>query len=130
MGANRVRRIPADERVEGPPTPGMIREQAVDSERMWAGVLRTEPGAVSGWHHHADYESSIYVLSGVVRMEFGPGGAETFDALPGDFVFVPPSAIHRESNPTGEPADAVVVRSGSGESIVNVEGPGAEDVSG
>jgi uncharacterized RmlC-like cupin family protein len=58
-----------------------------------------------------------------MRMEFGPGGAETFDAIPGDFVFVPRSAIHRESNPTDEPADAVVVRSGRGESIVNVEGP-------
>ena len=123
MGEARVRRIPPDERVEGPPTTGMIREQAVASERMWAGLLRTEPGMVSGWHHHADYESSIYVLSGLMRMEFGPGGAETFDAMPGDFVFVPRRAIHRESNPTDEPADAVVVRSGRGESIVNVEGP-------
>ena len=123
MGEARVRRIPPDERVEGPPTTGMIREQAVASERMWAGLLRTEPGMVSGWHHHADYESSIYVLSGLMRMEFGPGGAETFDAMPGDFVFVPRSAIHRESNPTDEPANAVVVRSGRGESIVNVEGP-------
>ena len=123
MGEARVRRIPPDERVEGPPTTGMIREQAVASERMWAGLLRTEPGMVSGWHHHADYESSIYVLSGLMRMEFGPGGAETFDAMPGDFVFVPRRAIHRESNPTDEPADAVVVRSGSGESIVNMDGP-------
>jgi len=123
MDESMVRRIPPDEHVEGPPTPGMTRKQAVASERMWAGFLRTEPGMVSGWHHHADHESAIYVLSGVLRMDFGPGGTETFDAGPGDFVFVPRAAVHRESNPTDDPADAVVVRSGTGESVVNVEGP-------
>jgi uncharacterized RmlC-like cupin family protein len=103
----------------------MNREEAIFSDRMWAGFLRTDPGMVSGWHHHADYESAIYVLSGVLRMEFGRAGGETFDATPGDFIHVPRGAVHRESNPTDAPADAVVVRSGSGESVVNVEGPAA-----
>ena len=118
-----LRRIPPGDRVTGPPTAGMNREEAISSDRMWAGFVRTDPGMVSGWHHHADYESAIYVLSGVVRMEFGPGGGETFDATPGDFIHVPRGAVHRESNPTDAPADAVVVRSGTGESVVNVEGP-------
>jgi uncharacterized RmlC-like cupin family protein len=26
-------------------------------------VVRTEPGMVSGWHHHGEYETVIYVLS-------------------------------------------------------------------
>ncbi|HXF36686.1 MAG TPA: cupin domain-containing protein [Actinomycetota bacterium] len=118
-----MRRIGRDERVDGPSTPGMDRFTALDSARLWAGGARTDPGSVSGWHHHGDHESVIYVLSGALRMEFGPGGTETFDAGPGDFVFVGRGEIHREANPTDGPADLIVVRAGSGPSVVNVEGP-------
>jgi uncharacterized RmlC-like cupin family protein len=123
MDDTQMRRITRQERIDGPPTPGMDRFTAVASDRMWAGGARTEPRMVSGWHHHGDHESAIYVLSGALRMEFGPGGTETFDAGPGDFIFVPRGAIHRESNPTDEPADIVVVRAGEGGSVFNVEGP-------
>ena len=118
-----VRRIRPGERVEGPSTAGMVRSQAVASERMWAGLVRTEPGMVSGWHHHGDHESTIFVVSGTLHMEFGPGGGEAFDAEPGDFVYVPEGVVHREGNPSDEPADIVVVRSGTGESVFNVDGP-------
>jgi uncharacterized RmlC-like cupin family protein len=80
---------------------------------------------VSGWHHHGDHETVIYVLTGSLRMEFGSGGAETVEAAPGDFLHVPRGAVHREANPSAEPADIVVVRAGRGESTVNVEGPPA-----
>jgi len=118
-----VRRIRASERVEGPVTPGMTRSQAVETEAMWVGLARTEPGMVSGWHHHGDHESAIYVVSGMLRMEFGPGGGEAFDAGPGDFVYVGREAVHREGNPSDEPADIVVVRAGTGGSVINVNGP-------
>jgi uncharacterized RmlC-like cupin family protein len=123
MAEHGVRRISPHERVEGPSTPGMTRFQAVETDRMWVGQARTEPGMVSGWHHHGDHDSAIYVLSGTLRMEFGPGGAEVFDAGPGDYVYVGRGAVHREGNPSEEPADIVVVRAGTGESVVNVEGP-------
>ena len=118
-----VRLIHPEERTKGAPTPGMIREQAVATDRMWAGLARTEAGMASGWHHHGDYESTIYVLSGVLRMEFGPGGAEVLEAGPGDFLYVAAGAVHRESNPSDEECRIVVVRSGSGEPVFNVEGP-------
>src|SRR6266508_137475 len=94
-----VRRIGPDERTPGAQTPGMVRQEAIATAGMWAGLARTDPGVVSGWHHHGDYESAIYVLSGALRMEFGAGGAEVLDAGPGDFVYVARGAIHRESNP-------------------------------
>lgn len=118
-----IHRISPDERVEGQATPGLRRETAVQTEGMWGGYATTEPGMVSGWHHHAGYESTIYVISGALRMEFGPYGAESFDAGPGDFVFVGKEVVHRESNPSDEPSQVVVVRAGSGEPVVNVEGP-------
>ena len=80
---------------------------------------------ISGWHHHGAYESAIYVLSGALRMEFGPGGTEVLDAGPGDFVYVGAGAVHRESNPSNEESRIVVVRSGSGEPVMNVDGPPA-----
>ena len=118
-----VRRIAPEDRTDGPPTRGMIREEAVATNRTWAGLVRTEPGMVSGWHHHADYESTIYVLSGALRMESGPDGREVVEAGPGDFVFVAAGAVHRESNPSDEESRIVVVRAGSGDPIVNVDGP-------
>jgi uncharacterized RmlC-like cupin family protein len=118
-----VRRVAADERVEGAVTPGMTREQALVTDGMWAGLVRTAPGMVSGWHHHADYETVIYVISGVLHMEFGAAGAETLDGRPGDFLYVAPGAVHRESNPSDEESHVVVVRSGSGMPVVNAEGP-------
>jgi uncharacterized RmlC-like cupin family protein len=121
--AGEVRLIRPEDRTRGAATPGMTREQAVATDGLWAGVARTEAGRASGWHHHGAYESTIYVLSGVLRMEFGPGGAEVLEAGPGDFLYVAPGAVHRESNPSDEECRIVVVRSGSGEPVFNVEGP-------
>jgi len=120
---NGVRLIPPGERTEGTATPGMVRESAIETDRMWAGFVRTAAGMVSGWHHHGDYETSIYVVTGSLHMEFGPDGSDQLDARPGDFLYVAPGAVHRESNPGDEESHIIVVRSGSGEPVVNVGGP-------
>ena len=118
-----VRRIRPDERTQGPATAGMIREEAVATDGMWAGFVRTEPQMTSGWHHHGRFESLIYVETGALVMEFGPGGGEVREAGPGDFLYVAPGAVHRESNPTAAESHIIVVRSGSGEAVINVDGP-------
>jgi len=115
--------IRPEDRVEGDQTPGMIREQAVVTGDMWAGLVKTEPHMVSGWHHHGDYETSIYVISGALRMESGPEGESIIDAGPGDFLYVPRGAIHREANPGEIESQIVVVRAGQGPPVVNVEDP-------
>ena len=118
-----VRRVAPDERMEAAATAGMVREEAVATDGMWAGLVRTAPGMVSGWHHHAAYETAIYVISGALHMEFGAGGTETLDGRPGDFLYVAPGAVHRESNPSDQESHIVVVRSGSGVPVVNVADP-------
>jgi len=54
-----VSRITPEDRVEPDPTPGIVREQAIAVESLWAGLARTTPGMTSGWHHHGGYETSI-----------------------------------------------------------------------
>src|SRR5918999_1499312 len=114
---NRIYLVAPEGRVEGQPTPGMIREEAVATDRMWGGFVTTDAGMASGWHHHGSHETAIYVLSGVLRMEWGPGGRESLEARPGDFIYVGKDLIHRESNPSPERSSVVVVRSGEGEVV-------------
>ncbi len=111
------------ERVLADPTPGVTRERAIETEGLWAGVALTEPRAVSGWHHHGEYQTSIYVVTGRFRLESGPAGEDVVDAAPGDFVHVPAGVIHRESNPGPEESSIVVVRAGHGPPTINVDGP-------
>jgi len=121
--ATPVARIGADELTPADPTPGMSRSLAMHDAGMWTGVVDTEPGSVSGWHHHGEHETTLYVVSGRMRIESGPEGAEVVEGGPGDFLRVPAGAVHRESNPGEGTARAVIVRCGTGDPTINVEGP-------
>jgi uncharacterized RmlC-like cupin family protein len=101
----------------------MSRQVGLDVEGMWSGTVDTEPGAVSGWHHHGAHETTLYIVRGRMRLESGPDGAHTVEAQPGDFLHVPAYAVHRESNPGTDPSHAVIVRCGAGVPTVNVDGP-------
>jgi uncharacterized RmlC-like cupin family protein len=100
----------------------MNRALAFELPLLWAGQVVTEPGVVSGWHHHDRNESSLYIVRGVLRLEF-EGHEGYIDAGPGDFVHVPAWTVHRESNPGRETSLAVIARVGGGIPTVNVDGP-------
>ncbi|MCW2758989.1 MAG: Cupin 2, conserved barrel domain protein [Nocardioidaceae bacterium] len=102
------------------PTSGMARERAFEVPGLWAGRVTTAPGAFSGWHHHSSNESSLYVVSGVLRLEC-EGVPGYVDAEEGMFVHVPAHTVHRESNPTGAPSVALIARAGTGVPTVNVD---------
>ena len=118
-----VRLIRADELQPADPTPGMHRELAFETDGLWSGLVHTDPGMVSGWHHHGEHDTSLYVVDGRMRLEFGPGGGETVQAEPGDFLHVPRGVVHRESNPSERPATVVISRAGRGAPTINVDGP-------
>ena len=122
MDQTPLRKVAADELTPGHSTPGMTRLEAVVLPDVWSGLARTEPGATSGWHHHGTHDTVAYVVSGVFRVETA---GEVVSAAAGDFVHIPALTVHRESNPTQEPAEVVLVRRGTGEVVVNVDGPPA-----
>ena len=121
-----IRAVRSDDLALADPTPGMTRRRAFEAPGLWAGVVDTEPGVASGWHHHGEHESSIYLVEGTMRLEFGPGGRSVVDAEPGDFVHVPAGVVHRELNPGDVVCQVVIARAGSGGvPTVNVDGPDA-----
>src|SRR5579875_1364905 len=112
-----VRKVSPDERTPGQPTPGMERAEAIVVDDLWSGTAVTEPGAVSGWHHHGDHDSIVYVVRGAFDVETAAGVTR---AAPGDFVHIPAHTVHREGNSSEETAEVVLVRRGNGPVVVNV----------
>src|SRR3954468_2460076 len=117
-----IRKVGVTERVAGQPTPGMTRSEAIVLDDIWSGTAVTEPGAVSGWHHHGDHDTLVYVVRGAFDVETADGLVR---AAEGDFVHVPAHVIHREGNSSATSAEVVLVRRGSGPVVVNVDGPDA-----
>jgi uncharacterized RmlC-like cupin family protein len=107
-------------------TSGMTRREAISgatvgSRKVWMGQTHVAPHTNSGDHHHGDAETAIYVLAGHPVFVFADGDNEVRLATePGDYVFVPPWAPHREENPTGEEAVVVIARSSQQSIVVNL----------
>jgi uncharacterized RmlC-like cupin family protein len=107
-------------------TSGMTRREAISgatvgSRKVWMGQTHVAPHTNSGDHHHGDAETAIYVLAGHPVFVFADGDNEVqLSTEPGDYVFVPPWAPHREENPTGEEAVVVIARSSQQGIVVNL----------
>lgn len=112
-------------------TTGMQRRAAIAPDttgntNLWVGLTTTPPGTASGWHHHGDCETAIYVVSGRARFSWGKNGSESAEVGPGDFLSITPGAIHREEALGDEDVVLVVARACSGVLVENVEGPETE----
>jgi uncharacterized RmlC-like cupin family protein len=105
-------------------TPGMERFAAISggqsgAERIWMGETHVGAGMRSADHHHGESETGIYVVSGHPSFVFLAEGVETrIDANPGDYIFVPPFAPHREENPSPTEQAVVVLARSTQEAIV------------
>ncbi|HEX4832765.1 MAG TPA: cupin domain-containing protein [Trebonia sp.] len=107
---------------------GMTRLEAISGKtvgarKLWMGRTHVAAGARSADHHHGDSETAIYVVSGTPSFVFADGEREVrLDAGPGDYVFVPPYAPHREENPGAQEAVVVIARSSQEAIVVNLPG--------
>jgi uncharacterized RmlC-like cupin family protein len=104
-------------------TPGMHRQAAFAGDGVWVGTDRTEPGVMTGWHHHGAFDSYIHVVSGEFRLESGPGGSHVEVCGPGAFIFVPAGEIHREASASEHGVEALLFRVGQGEVSIDTDGP-------
>jgi uncharacterized RmlC-like cupin family protein len=103
---------------------GMLREAAISgatvgSDRLWMGRTTVRPDARSADHHHGASETAIYVVSGHPEFVFLDGDVERrVRTAPGDYVYVPPFAPHREENPDPDEDAVVVIARTTQEAIV------------
>ncbi|MBI1885342.1 MAG: cupin domain-containing protein [Chloroflexi bacterium] len=96
----------------------------VGSRNLWVGLVTMAPGARSGAHHHGDCESVIYITRGRARFRFGERLEQTVEAGPGDFIYVPPRAVHQEKNASdSEGIEMIVCRDSQENVVVNVDLP-------
>ena len=106
-------------------TYGMTRYEAISgrsvgAQRLWMGRTLAPPGMISEAHHHGESESAVYVARGRPTFLCGPELGERIDLGPGDFLFVPPYAVHVEANLDGDEVEFVVVRSTQDAIVVNL----------
>jgi uncharacterized RmlC-like cupin family protein len=107
-------------------TSGMVRTAAISGElcgarSLWMGRTVVPPGTSSGDHHHGDSETGIYVVSGnpvFVYRSATDGELVRLETSPGDYVWVPPHAPHREENPSADTEAVVVIARSTQEAIV------------
>jgi uncharacterized RmlC-like cupin family protein len=101
-----------------------VSARTTDSAGLYSSIVTTAPGAKTRIHHHGPCETSIYVLSGEARYTYGPTGLEaTFDASPGDFVYIPAGEVHVEANAsTTEPLVVVLTRNCPDSHVVYLDG--------
>jgi uncharacterized RmlC-like cupin family protein len=101
----------------------MQREELVSTPSAWVGMVQTAPGFSSGWHHHGDYDTYVYVIAGELKLDFGAAGKESCVAQAGEVAVIPKDTVHRESNPSAEKQVLFAVRVGQGAPVINVDGP-------
>ncbi len=111
---------------EGPHTPGQPRQTAYETDGLWVGVTRvTARDVPSQWHHHADHDSIMYMIAGQIRVDWGEEGEKSFVIGPGEIALFRRGVIHRaQIIDAEEDVRFMVVRTGSGETVMNVDGPG------
>ena len=65
--------VRSDDLEEGPVTPGQIRRKALEAGDLWVGECHvTALDQPSQWHHHKDFDSVMYMLSGRIRVDHVP----------------------------------------------------------
>ena len=110
-----------------PQASGLQRFEAVSAKRLgstdlWMGLSVLPPGSRTGVHHHGQSETAFYMLSGVGRWWVGDRLDAKREGRPGDFVFIPPNAVHWEENASDtEPVQMIVARSTQDAIVVNLE---------
>ena len=106
---------------------GMTREAGVSEALVGAkgihlALATIPPGCASSPHYHVNCESAIYVLRGTGRFVVGPRLDRSLPIRPGDFIYVPPNAVHQPVNDSvSEPLELLVARNAPVEIVVEWE---------
>jgi uncharacterized RmlC-like cupin family protein len=88
----------------------------VGATKLSMNVATIPPGGIARAHVHVGFELMLYLLSGRVRHEYGPGLTHVVENEGGDFIYIEPGVPHEVFNLSdSEPVVAVVARSDADE---------------
>jgi uncharacterized RmlC-like cupin family protein len=76
----RVRVVPHENLEAGSPTAGRVRYGAFSADDFRLGEVRTLPGALPRPHYQHERTACGYVVSGRLRLHFGPDGGDSVAA--------------------------------------------------
>ena len=100
----------------------------VDAQGIHLAVATIPPGCSSSAHWHTNCESAIYITKGRGRFLVGDDLQTALEFQAGDFIYVPPDALHQPVNDGQEPVEMVVARNSPVELVQEYAGaakPGA-----
>ena len=96
------------------------------SEEVFMTRQKIPPGMYSTPHWHVNCETAMYILQGPIVMSYGEQLEHVHEVETGDFLYVPPRAIHQISNPREDrDAEVVLCRNAAEEIVAEVDIPGA-----
>ena len=86
-----------------------VSQGLVGSEGIHLAIATIPPGCASSPHYHVNCESAIYVVRGKGRFIVGDKLENPLPIGPGDFIYVPPNAVHQPVNDSQtEPLELIV----------------------
>ena len=96
-----------------------VSQGLVGSSGIHLAIATIPPGCASSPHYHVNCESAIYVLAGSGRFVVGEQLEQSLPIGPGDFIYVPPDAVHQPVNDSAtEPLQLIVARNTPVEIVV------------
>lgn len=75
-----------------------VSQSLTGAEGIHMAIGSVPPGSQSTAHSHTNCETAIYVLRGHGRFLIGEGLSESVEVGPGDYIYVPPGAVHQPIN--------------------------------
>ena len=100
-----------------------VSADVTGAEHLWSAEVELAPGAVSHPHHHAECESSIYLIDGEARFYTGESLEQRIDAKAGDFIWVPAHEVHVEQNRSRTDTLRMIVTRSPRDVVVEVPAP-------
>lgn len=99
-----------------------VSESLAGTRGIHLAVATIPPGCASSPHYHVNCESAIYVIKGTGRFLAGNRLEKSMAIGPGDFIYVPPEAVHQPVNDSlSEPMELIVARNTPVEIVVEYE---------
>jgi uncharacterized RmlC-like cupin family protein len=100
------------------------------AEGIHLAVAVVPPGCSSTPHRNTNCESAIYITRGRGRFLVGDRLEKALEFQAGDFIYVPPGAVHQPVNDGDEPVEMVVARNAPVELVEDYTVPAGERLTG